>query len=115
MMFFFRVYPRVGGGTCFLLKAIRSVVGLSPRGRGNLWSGLSPRGRGNLCESVPGTHSPVYPRVGGGTPICYQRGHFGRSARSIPAWAGGTDSLGVSNPRQRKKVYPRVGGGTRYG
>ena len=70
------VYPRVGGGTGYILETRDNGVGLSPRGRGNrqlegerfsiqgsipAWAGepwpagISWRGRW------------VYPRVGGGT------------------------------------------------
>ena len=107
-----RVYPRVGGGTPQAPVPAGTVV--SPRGRGNrpglvilyILLGLSPRGRGNRGRSLHKALSPVYPRVGGGTPnavlVSYsERGlsprgrgnHFRRFRRSpyrrsIPAWAG---------------------------
>ena len=49
--------------------------------------GLSPRGRGK--------------------PLPY--GHWRSGSRSIPAWAGETQS--VLRPVRRPRVYPRVGGG----
>ena len=112
-----RVYPRVGGATRIIGLTGWSIIGLSPRGRGNqnltalevllersipAWagqprrrwgsksptSGLSPRGRGNRSPSVLHGH-----QVG-----------------SIPAWAG---QPFLSLPAEhRPTVYPRVGGAT---
>ena len=73
-----RVYPRVGGGTCFAVAQGWQRVGLSPRGRGNrrrLRRLASPRrsipawaGEPVLdVEDEVGT--AVYPRVGGGTKV----------------------------------------------
>ena len=90
------VYPRVGGATARPGDDGWVTDGLSPRGRGNLHpgsaqiflDGLSPRGRGNR-------YSPP--------------GHF-RFFRSIPAWAGQPQGLGLERPAN--SVYPRVGGAT---
>ena len=132
-----RVYPRVGGGTCFFQR------------KGEWWNGLSPRGRGNhclrisrngVCRSIPawagepkGKDRPrltitVYPRVGGGTPPARRMTAFpkGLSPRgrgnppllspavdghgSIPAWAGEPRHPAIIPAIEG--VYPRVGGGT---
>ena len=110
-----RVYPRVGGGTPVTLAARKDVIGLSPRGRGNLiqrsysinppgsipaWAGEPAYG----CGWQPTFE--VYPRVGGGTESqdgmslrdwgLSPRGRGNRHRdhvrqrcrRSIPAWAG---------------------------
>ena len=116
------VYPRVGGGTFYIVDPSDGSAGLSPRGRGNLvsavrpsgmsrsipaWAGepqadsskpnspmgLSPRGRGNLCLAMP--QSRVH------------------RARSIPAWAGEPRRIGGRRDFLGERVYPRVGGGTR--
>ena len=70
------VYPRVGGGTCFLTNRRMERIGLSPRGRGNLAYPLDGAMR---CRSIPAwageprktapsiVPQKVYPRVGGGT------------------------------------------------
>ena len=44
------VYPRVGGGTRLLIESAHSVMGLSPRGRGNRTWSLSP---GSYDRSIP--------------------------------------------------------------
>ena len=94
-----RVYPRVGGGTRFIIYCAWIPVGLSPRGRGTshrlgiikvMW-GLSPRGRGN-----PLHESRCRDSIG-----------------SIPAWAG--EPLPRYPIDGVNKVYPRVGGGTHGG
>ena len=70
------VYPRVGGGTRGGGWLRVSMVGLSPRGRGNLpVSEYEVSGDGSIPawagEPLTGWRSPstprVYPRVGGGT------------------------------------------------
>ena len=132
-----RVYPRVGGGTSHQKTRREPENGLSPRGRGNLFphhphptSGRSiPAWAGEPLEYVV-LHSghPVYPRVGGGTPLMLKnaavstglsprgRGNPGMfplaavSQRSIPAWAG--EPRRCSSKPCRLTVYPRVGGGT---
>ncbi len=76
------VYPRVYGGTRVSLSVPTSVVGLSPRVRGNLLChSLTQR----LLRSIPactgepgglvvaGTEKWVYPRVYGGTPTEFIR------------------------------------------
>ena len=135
--FFCKVYPRVGGGTSRIMPRQPPLMGLSPRGRGNLtgihaqvlhlgsipaWAG-EPPSSGTL-------HGPttVYPRVGGGTYVQREeaaypgglsprgRGNLGLFCqtlalpRSIPAWAG-EPSYMVSTACLTR-VYPRVGGGT---
>ena len=109
------VYPRVGGGTAGDLHELVGLMGLSPRGRGNLrmggifhaLHGSIPAWAGEpVSPTTSGHESPVYPRVGGGTPRPVQietpsvglsprgRGNLsGRGVRfagagSIPAWAG---------------------------
>ena len=116
---------------------------------GTYLEGLSPRGRGNrqrvrperrLGRSIPAwagqprtasvwtPSGPVYPRVGGATPLFGRRrltekglsprGRGNRSvgrepqllSRSIPAWAGQPGSFRPTPYRAR--VYPRVGGAT---
>ena len=81
------VYPRVGGGTCPSVSAARPLLGLSPRGRGNL-TGAANSGKSTRSipawagePPVPGNHYPagrVYPRVGGGTPFLLKIAHFGQ-------------------------------------
>ena len=132
-----QVYPRVGGGTLPSSKQEQGLVGLSPRGRGNLvaYSVDSRRKRSipawagePLIRDVPGAPEAVYPRVGGGTfgwvaffTLCTGLSPRGRGnlvempgrphiTRSIPAWAG-EPSDGWHFSRSAR-VYPRVGGGT---
>ena len=87
--------PRVGGGTVLAGAFTYKVIGLSPRGRGNLPSAVPVK---HLLRSIP--------RVGGGTMalICIHNSPAGLSPRvrgnprhpwgaglrrrSIPAWAG---------------------------
>ena len=92
------VYPRVGGETSETVCSHPSLMGLSPRGRGNQLDdgaelcrqGLSPRGRGN--RRVPSRTR--------------------RLLRSIPAWAGKPSTR--CSTRSSKRVYPRVGGETSF-
>ena len=72
-----RVYPRVGGGTILVVLLAIDMMGLSPRGRGNLPPNKAPLvGQGSIPAwageprrgSMPARSSGVYPRVGGGTP-----------------------------------------------
>ena len=133
----YMVYPRVGGETAGQAQDNVTVVGLSPRGRGNrgaacerarlrrsipAWAGKPQR----CCRFLPSTG--VYPRVGGETPQqvvgCREvlglsprgRGNqlpnrvLSLSLRSIPAWAGKPSCHRVSSWSIR--VYPRVGGET---
>ena len=130
------VYPRVGGGNRPGSGLIRTVKGLSPRGRGKRYT-TPPRNR--TTRSIPAwagetvmVYSPpakvsVYPRVGGGNLSGYAGGGGqqglsprGRGKRpiptlpvtcsgSIPAWAGETRPCG--SERISRTVYPRVGGG----
>ena len=113
------VYPRVGGGNLDNHISKMRVEGLSPRGRGKplyeadricgrrsipAWAGET---RGTLLAALV---SEVYPRVGGGNAdeLPRLRTQMGLSPRgrgkplamsttlvkprSIPAWAGETDS-----------------------
>ena len=89
-----KVYPRVCGGTEYLLRKTRAP------------SGLSPRVRGNRPAAIDGPEGGVYPRVCGGTTGQCSRRFAGRGLsprvrgnllaapesqlrkRSIPACAG---------------------------
>ena len=71
------VYPRVGGGTGKSHSTGHSVIGLSPRGRGNRDPGeAGGRRRGSIpawagepwTQCWPAPSGWVYPRVGGETP-----------------------------------------------
>ena len=131
------VYPRVGGGTRLPhLRPIRQI-GLSPRGRGNLFSGCNQHVWRRSIPAWAGEPSSlrlqprpraVYPRVGGGTATARNppspniglsprgRGNLGMGAGdlknpgSIPAWAG--EPPHRHSRRSGTSVYPRVGGGT---
>ena len=130
------VYPRVGGGTAWVWITMGSVMGLSPRGRGNPVVGqpATPVGRSIPAwagEPGPGARrrvsTPVYPRGGGGTrwsgsqprsrgglsPRGRGNLHRGLDRRdqhgSIPAGAG--EPLSPSWPLCQITVYPRGGGG----
>ena len=70
------VYPRVGGGTGMSYHYRTRGLGLSPRGRGNLFRPSLPDGAAGSIPAWAGepthgcgtrTYSTVYPRVGGGT------------------------------------------------
>ena len=133
-----RVYPRVCGGTALnILRAVRAE-GLSPRVRGNR---RQRRGFYGDARSIPACageparnscarpHTPVYPRVCGGTDPtpCAATAHQGLSPRvrgnprllwhrqslprSIPACAG--EPFRMQNGSHNRQVYPRVCGGTR--
>ena len=111
------VYPRVGGATGRSPAVFHRLVGLSPRGRGNL-----------LVSGPFYTMCLVYPRVGGatdqnstcftGSPGLSPRGRgnpsvtniAAKTPRSIPAWAG-QPSIKLQ-VRSLNAVYPRVGGAT---
>ena len=111
------VYPRVGGGNPSQSRFMRSMAGLSPRGRGKLPAvSLLPRQHRSIpawagetaCVAMLAVSTAVYPRVGGGNGRfvisgCaiaglsprgrgkrrdYSRPH--RTSGSIPAWAGET-------------------------
>ena len=90
------VYPRVGGGTRYGLTNGDRIVGLSPRGRGNLEQAGHPY---QNLRSIP---------AWAGEPRQQRRRQ--RGARSIPAWAGEPSRSRLSSALPR--VYPRVGGGT---
>ena len=74
-----KVYPRVGGGNRASVLMPKTRVGLSPRGRGKPARGqrTSPfqrsipawAGETGYCYA-PIKGMKVYPRVGGGNPIC---------------------------------------------
>ncbi len=134
---FYRVYPRVYGGTGAAVKFNPSMSGLSPRVRGN------PRVKENAkiahgsipaCTGEPQSQgkcqdcSRVYPRVYGGTESAPKpaQAFRGLSPRvrgnpvlsqmqpllsgSIPACTG--EPRPVRSPIARHSVYPRVYGGT---
>ena len=130
------VYPRVGGGNAAVVRRMRDISGLSPRGRGKLperyhacrCRGSIPAWAGETWTTPCASRSArVYPRVGGGNKSwCPSRppktglSPRGRGKRqrgihprgrdgSIPAWAGETAAgCGCIAPW---RVYPRVGGG----
>ena len=131
------VYPRVCGGTRCQRRACRTILGLSPRVRGNrakICAGRLLRGSIPACAGEPsGTRAElfcarVYPRVCGGTPAYQQppSGQRGLSPRvrgnrlsvclacgwngSIPACAG--EPMDNSRCPESRAVYPRVCGGT---
>ena len=132
-----RVYPRVCGGTCFLIPLPLTNGGLSPRVRGNRrWHDYESDVRGSIpaCAGEPvraenpAGVSAVYPRVCGGTRTRLPRvseshglsprvrGNQDRNnpvrqnERSIPACAGEPAISSIEkNPGE---VYPRVCGGT---
>ena len=131
-----KVYPRVGGGNRSLVRRSRYPRGLSPRGRGKPSFGILPRRSKRSIPAWAGETGKVtakewikevYPRVGGGNlcephpaalPIGLSprgRGKLHSFAvtcpllRSIPAWAGETESRGPAG--MHIPVYPRVGGG----
>ena len=132
-----RVYPRVCGGTLSGVSLTLSVIGLSPRVRGNprrIWRLTTFAGSIPACAGEPQsrTQNPagrqVYPRVCGGTspgiPMAGTRkglsprvrGNLSparsvkRFAGSIPACAGEPHESPVGVPEDG--VYPRVCGGT---
>ena len=134
---FFRVYPRVCGGTSASSPARRSSLGLSPRVRGNPpVDVLEPVRPGSIpaCAGEPEAPPPepglfpVYPRVCGGTTArdAVRIQVEGLSPRvrgnpdgeslataligSIPACAGEPRRWRV--PGRPHRVYPRVCGGT---
>ena len=133
-----RVYPRVCGGTFASLPRIASMVGLSPRVRGNhrkrraeQWrKGSIPACAGEppASSAVP-TRRWVYPRVCGGTHVrgTNRRRRKGLSPRVRGNLGGGPgEEAGVGSipacagePRRQRQhgcddgVYPRVCGGTR--
>ena len=131
------VYPRVCGGTPWLIRRGRPVWGLSPRVRGNLIpaaAGMTRMRSIPACAGEPtpvpspASAVPVYPRVCGGTSAPPYRRAAGRGlsprvrgnlakrtssrrcGRSIPACAGEPDG-GLAG-QQVGRVYPRVCGGT---
>ena len=131
------VYPRVCGGTVGKYLPFNSIVGLSPRVRGNppLYASRSKDNRSiPACAGEPHSNPKwamvewVYPRVCGGTirfrcPVCKVEGlsprvrgnrlMSGRRVpffRSIPACAG-EPIRPLAQPLHRA-VYPRVCGGT---
>ena len=133
----FRVYPRVCGGTLYGSVNLSTLIGLSPRVRGNLdFVGDSRDVNGSIpaCAGEPLVVLPlalavrVYPRVCGGTPdhinVATTRGGLSPRVRgnrmvsistsyrkgSIPACAG--EPRTPSAAGNAAGVYPRVCGGT---
>ena len=115
----YRVYPRVGGGNAERYLAEIHQEGLSPRGRGKLPRGKVARENARSIPAWAGETvsagvavlvDEVYPRVGGGNAACYAQvcppeglSPRGRGKpqfsitplpprRSIPAWAGETNT-----------------------
>ena len=137
------VYPRVCGGTLRPRWSRRSVVGLSPRVRGNLAAKVVPpfcSGSIPACAGEPpkrcamSTICRVYPRVCGGTrPRGTERdSHYGLSPRvrgnqgiynaESSGWNVGLSPRVRGNPPKVDSfaydiaaVYPRVCGGTAGG
>ena len=134
------VYPRVCGGTSLISRSSDSILGLSPRVRGNHAAGHNQQAaEGSIpaCAGEPEESirtrlgDEVYPRVCGGTPCrdlasgrwwgLSPRVRGNRSLpearrfcpRSIPACAGEPNSMRA--PASIIGVYPRVCGGTRPG
>ena len=134
---FWRVYPRVCGGTILRRMGLAGGHGLSPRVRGNLSrqdGALQNGGSIPACAGEPRTRrqpawcQAVYPRVCGGTgqgqaktglrPGLSPRvrgnrrrhDYGGEMMRSIPACAG--EPRRVKVRWNRSQVYPRVCGGT---
>ena len=135
-----RVYPRAGGGTRSQSGSRSSVVGLSPRGRGNrmmpaffnrgIWSIPARAGEPGFLRASA-TMAWVYPRAGGGTELLRVndliaeglsprgRGNHLPSAAlvivltlgSIPARAG-EPAMVIGMVASPVGVYPRAGGGT---
>ena len=132
-----RVYPRVCGGTVMASAISATVVGLSPRVRGNPPQGIAPYPRDGSIPACAGEPAPssaprspgsVYPRVCGGTrepedavdvliglsPRVRGNHTPAPSApncrRSIPACAG--EPCRSRTPPEPSAVYPRVCGGT---
>ena len=132
-----QVYPRVCGGTLWIVAEGGNAIGLSPRVRGNLDAGLRlhqtlrsiPACAGEPEDiAYPHTQRRVYPRVCGGTltRAGYRytpqglsprvRGNHDASrlptlpAGSIPACAGEPRALLAR--KGSLTVYPRVCGGT---
>ena len=131
------VYPRACGGTSQRLSTTESILGLSPRVRGNRGPGLH---LAQGCRSIPARagepvlitggddHQAVYPRACGGTansraladasaglsPRVRGNPHHGRwqwrACGSIPARAGEPSEPG--SPLVAQPVYPRACGGT---
>ena len=131
------VYPRVCGGTRFIVLTQEHLKGLSPRVRGNHGlTGIFRTHQGSIpaCAGEPWTSltTPtairVYPRVCGGTAgaLAVGRRQAGLSPRvrgnpsrrdasshhpgSIPACAG--EPTAARLPTAMRAVYPRVCGGT---
>ena len=127
----------MGGETSTTHMLLMLLLGLSPRGRGNLQAGgCLEREHGSIpawagkpdlsTSDLPAGR--VYPRVGGETVSTSAgvlgggglsprgRGNPGHAGaieyprRSIPAWAGKPSSPGCCT--QSARVYPRVGGET---
>ena len=114
-----RVYPRVCGGTAFLLRYTPGPLGLSPRMRGNPPLGNPQNARRRSIPAYagePGIYTAncrgnaVYPRVCGGTAtvivvLAVMQGLSPRMrGNRMPGTGGGKGAA----------VYPRVCGGTRH-
>ena len=132
-----RVYPRVCGGTLYVVFVLMFRSGLSPRMRGNPVCGRRRQLRERSIPAYAGEPTGavgwerfqgVYPRVCGGTSrkccVCpvnrglspRMRGNpspapfYKRKMRSIPAYAG--EPYPAPPSTTTRWVYPRVCGGT---
>ena len=135
-----RVYPRVGGGTTTTDPYVRTMCGLSPRGRGNR---QHPQLRRDGQRSIPAWAGepwpqppwpfllPVYPRVGGGTGLGsfakkkrrglsprgrgnqHQVVEISREVRSIPDNWAGEPLIRISDSATCSRgLSPSITGGT---
>ena len=138
--YWYRVYPRTGGGNRFLYPQGRRGRGLSPHGRGKrLGVSLDAKDQGSIparagetsWSRTPKPTAVVYPRTGGGNLKTLYRNRrrqglspHGRGKRllltfgdriigSIPARAGETET--AREVAQNGEVYPRTGGGNSCG
>ena len=121
------VYPRACGGTIFSPSSWASLMGLSPRLRGNrrcrsvtpagepgreVWAranAVYPRACGGTVglERDPETGRGLSPRLRGNRPHGWE---YTVSRRSIPAPAG--EPYGRTDIEALDRVYPRACGGT---
>ena len=94
-----RVYPRVCGGTTVWPVVVGSILGLSPRVRGNRRS-----------------HWPAFTLSAGSIPACAGEPQNASvpvvCLRVYPRVCGGTKASGLARKTLGSRVYPRVCGGT---
>ena len=131
----YRAHPRVGGENEAVVIVSGGGAGSSPRGRGKRAPGGARRGLRRLIPAWAGKTlrwsprppaRPAHPRVGGensrsrrakrahcgssprGRGKPYSQVNVGPSTGLIPAWAGKTGAVVVS--QSRNAAHPRVGG-----